>query len=67
MPPIAVPIHHRCPLLSPAVPSFSYLISKDTWLEAWPLEESCQDADLQPLCQDFTEFSDNMVLFGCPT
>lgn len=46
---------------------FSYLISKDTWLEAWPLEESCQDADLQPLCQDFTEFSDNMVLFGCPT
>ncbi|XP_015706338.1 complement C3-like [Coturnix japonica] len=46
---------------------FSYLIGKDTWLEAWPLEDSCQDPDLQPLCQDFIEFSDAMTIFGCPT
>uniref|UniRef100_A0A8C0HJS6 Complement C3 n=1 Tax=Buteo japonicus TaxID=224669 RepID=A0A8C0HJS6_9AVES len=46
---------------------FSYLIGKDTWLEAWPSEAACQEADLQPLCQDFVEFAEAMTMFGCPS
>ncbi|XP_039236476.1 complement C3 [Pipra filicauda] len=46
---------------------FSYLIGKDTWLERWPSEGQCQDPELQPLCQDFVQFSEAMTLFGCPT
>ncbi|XP_009577243.1 PREDICTED: complement C3, partial [Fulmarus glacialis] len=46
---------------------FSYLIGKDTWLEAWPLEVACQEPDLQALCQDFIEFAEAMTMFGCPS
>uniref|UniRef100_A0A8C8BA95 Complement C3 n=1 Tax=Otus sunia TaxID=257818 RepID=A0A8C8BA95_9STRI len=46
---------------------FSYLIGKDTWLEAWPSEAACQEPDLQPLCQDFVEFAEAMTMFGCPS
>ncbi|KAM4643823.1 complement C3 isoform 1-T1 [Amazona ochrocephala] len=46
---------------------FSYLIGKDTWLEAWPSEPACQEPDLQPLCQDFVEFAEAMTMFGCPS
>ncbi|XP_009465926.1 PREDICTED: complement C3 [Nipponia nippon] len=46
---------------------FSYLIGKDTWLEAWPSEVACQESDLQALCQDFIEFSEAMTMFGCPS
>lgn len=53
-----------CPLV---VSSFSYLIGKDTWLEEWPSEASCQDPDLQILCQDFIEFAEAMTMFGCPS
>ncbi|XP_037262863.1 complement C3 [Falco rusticolus] len=45
---------------------FSYLVGKDTWLEAWPSDEACQDPELQPLCQDFVEFAESMTMFGCP-
>ncbi|XP_074932291.1 complement C3 isoform X1 [Phalacrocorax aristotelis] len=47
--------------------SFSYLIGKDTWLEAWPAEEACQEADHQRLCEDFLEFAETMTMFGCPS
>uniref|UniRef100_A0A663E5R0 Complement C3 n=1 Tax=Aquila chrysaetos chrysaetos TaxID=223781 RepID=A0A663E5R0_AQUCH len=53
--------------LWPKILHFSYLIGKDTWLEAWPSEVACQEADLQPLCQDFVEFSEAMTMFGCPS
>ncbi|XP_063276896.1 complement C3 [Prinia subflava] len=46
---------------------FSYLVGKDTWLEEWPSEGSCQDASLQRRCQDFAEFAEAMMLFGCPS
>ncbi|XP_076216931.1 complement C3 [Aptenodytes patagonicus] len=46
---------------------FSYLIGKDTWLEPWPSDAACQEAELQSLCQDFTEFSEAMTMFGCPS
>lgn len=60
------PPAERCPLCPLAASSFSYLIGKDTWLEGWPSAAACQDPDLQTLCQDFTEFSDSMTMFGCP-
>ncbi|XP_008940685.1 PREDICTED: complement C3-like, partial [Merops nubicus] len=47
--------------------SFSYLISKDTWLEAWPSEEACQQPDLQARCQDFVMFAESLTMFGCPS
>ncbi|KAM6360802.1 complement C3-like [Pluvialis apricaria] len=46
---------------------FSYLIGKDTWLEAWPSEVACQEPDVQTLCQDFIEFAESMTMFGCPS
>ncbi|XP_066064637.1 complement C3 [Chamaea fasciata] len=46
---------------------FSYLLGKDTWLEPWPSAGACQDAALQPRCQDFAEFAEAMTLFGCPS
>ncbi|KAM9251638.1 LOW QUALITY PROTEIN: complement C3-like [Cariama cristata] len=46
---------------------FSYLIGKETWLEAWPSEVACQESDLQTLCQDFIEFAEAMTMFGCPS
>ncbi|KAM6294075.1 venom factor-like [Aegotheles albertisi] len=45
---------------------FSYFIGKDTWLEEWPTEVECQEPDHQDLCQDLTEFSNSMTMFGCP-
>uniref|UniRef100_A0A8C8SZC2 Complement C3 n=1 Tax=Pelusios castaneus TaxID=367368 RepID=A0A8C8SZC2_9SAUR len=45
----------------------NYIISKDTWLEKWPKEDECQEADFQALCQEFLEFSEAMTMFGCPT
>uniref|UniRef100_A0A8C8B3E9 Complement C3 n=1 Tax=Otus sunia TaxID=257818 RepID=A0A8C8B3E9_9STRI len=51
----------------PSTRGFSYLIGKDTWLEAWPSEAACQEPDLQPLCQDFVEFAEAMTMFGCPS
>ncbi|XP_032939716.1 complement C3 isoform X2 [Catharus ustulatus] len=46
---------------------FSYLLGKDTWLEEWPSEASCQDSAQQQRCQDFIEFAESMTLFGCPS
>uniref|UniRef100_A0A8C0HHX6 Complement C3 n=1 Tax=Chelonoidis abingdonii TaxID=106734 RepID=A0A8C0HHX6_CHEAB len=45
----------------------SYIIGKDTWIEKWPNEDECQEADFQKLCQEFLEFSEAMTMFGCPT
>lgn len=68
IPPLRVPPpSDPCPLCPLAVSSFSYLIGKDTWLEAWPSEVACQEADLQPICQDFVEFAEAMTMFGCPS
>ncbi|XP_063997720.1 complement C3 [Pogoniulus pusillus] len=47
--------------------SFSYFISKDTWMELWPSEVSCQAPELQDLCQSFLEFEEQMRMFGCQT
>uniref|UniRef100_A0A8C0HHA0 Uncharacterized protein n=1 Tax=Chelonoidis abingdonii TaxID=106734 RepID=A0A8C0HHA0_CHEAB len=53
--------------LWPRKAELSYIIGKDTWIEKWPNEDECQEADFQKLCQEFLEFSEAMTMFGCPT
>ncbi|XP_033029307.1 venom factor-like [Lacerta agilis] len=43
----------------------NYLISKDTWIERWPNDDECQDEEFQDLCNDFTEFSNSLMILGC--
>uniref|UniRef100_A0A8C8SLK6 Anaphylatoxin-like domain-containing protein n=1 Tax=Pelusios castaneus TaxID=367368 RepID=A0A8C8SLK6_9SAUR len=44
----------------------SYVISKDTWIEKWPSENKCQEVAFKNLCIEYEEFSQAMMLFGCP-
>lgn len=44
----------------------SYIIGKDTWVELWPEAEECQDEENQKQCEDLANFTENMVVFGCP-
>lgn len=50
----------------PPLPSISYIIGKDTWVEQWPEADECQDEENQKQCQDLANFTENMVVFGCP-
>lgn len=47
-------------------PNISYIIGKDTWVEQWPEADECQDEENQKQCQDLANFTENMVVFGCP-
>ncbi|KAK2504648.1 hypothetical protein MC885_007798, partial [Smutsia gigantea] len=47
-------------------PNISYIIGKDTWVEQWPEADECQDEENQQQCQDLANFTENMVVFGCP-
>ncbi|OWK12416.1 C3 [Cervus elaphus hippelaphus] len=47
-------------------PNISYIIGKDTWVELWPDAEECQDEENQKQCEDLANFTENMVVFGCP-
>ncbi|XP_042303586.1 A.superbus venom factor 2-like [Sceloporus undulatus] len=51
--------------LWPAKNDFSYLITKDTWIERWPDEEECQDENMEDLCNDFLRFSHTLTFLGC--
>lgn len=53
------------PSVSPT--SISYIIGKDTWVELWPDAEECQDEENQKVCNELANFSENMMVFGCPT
>ncbi|XP_015667008.1 venom factor [Protobothrops mucrosquamatus] len=44
----------------------SYLITRNTWIERWPTEDECQDEEFQNLCNDFTQLSNTLTIFGCP-
>uniref|UniRef100_A0A8C8VNM0 Uncharacterized protein n=1 Tax=Pelusios castaneus TaxID=367368 RepID=A0A8C8VNM0_9SAUR len=46
--------------------NISYVISKDTWIEKWPSENKCQEVAFKNLCIEYEEFSQAMMLFGCP-
>ncbi|XP_039080959.1 complement C3-like [Hyaena hyaena] len=47
-------------------PNVSYIIGKDTWVELWPEVDECQDEENEKQCQDLANFTENMVVFGCP-
>ncbi|XP_019566358.2 complement C3 [Rhinolophus sinicus] len=47
-------------------PNLSYIIGKDTWVELWPEADECQDEENQKLCQDLANFTENMIVYGCP-
>ncbi|XP_066449839.1 venom factor-like [Eleutherodactylus coqui] len=46
---------------------FSYMITKDTWIEMWPKDRECQKAEYRPLCDDLSIFSEDLSLRGCAT
>ncbi|KAF0887297.1 CO3 protein, partial [Crocuta crocuta] len=47
-------------------PKIKYIIGKDTWVELWPEADECQDEENEKQCQDLANFTENMVVFGCP-
>uniref|UniRef100_A0A673VF46 NTR domain-containing protein n=1 Tax=Suricata suricatta TaxID=37032 RepID=A0A673VF46_SURSU len=47
-------------------PNISYIIGKDTWVELWPELDECQDEENEKQCQELADFTENMVVFGCP-
>uniref|UniRef100_A0A673VEQ9 NTR domain-containing protein n=1 Tax=Suricata suricatta TaxID=37032 RepID=A0A673VEQ9_SURSU len=47
-------------------PNIKYIIRKDTWVELWPEAGECQDEENEKQCQDLANFTENMVVFGCP-
>uniref|UniRef100_A0A673VAA9 Complement C3 n=1 Tax=Suricata suricatta TaxID=37032 RepID=A0A673VAA9_SURSU len=47
-------------------PNIKYIIGKDTWVELWPELDECQDEENEKQCQDLANFTENMVVFGCP-
>ncbi|XP_068130211.1 A.superbus venom factor 1-like [Hyperolius riggenbachi] len=46
---------------------YSYLITKDTWVEMWPTERECQNPQYDQLCEELTAFSEELQFSGCPT
>ncbi|KAG8519037.1 Complement C3, partial [Galemys pyrenaicus] len=46
--------------------NISYIIGKDTWVELWPEADECQDEENEERCRDLANFTENMVVFGCP-
>ncbi|XP_069460432.1 complement C3 [Ambystoma mexicanum] len=44
---------------------FSYIIGKDTWIEWWPNEEECQKNDHVAICEEFVQFAERVMIFGC--
>ncbi|XP_075199270.1 venom factor-like [Anomaloglossus baeobatrachus] len=44
---------------------YSYIIGKDTWIEHWPNENECKQSGIMNLCNDLTELSEELELFGC--
>ncbi|XP_048473761.1 complement C3-like [Rhincodon typus] len=45
----------------------NYLIGDGTWLESWPTEMQCQNQQYHRLCQNLAEFSEILMINGCPT
>ncbi|XP_077117906.1 A.superbus venom factor 1-like isoform X1 [Ranitomeya variabilis] len=46
---------------------YSYIIGKNTWIEQWPNEKECQNAELQNRCEDLLQFSEELEILGCRT
>ncbi|XP_069623415.1 complement C3-like [Ranitomeya imitator] len=44
---------------------YSYMITKDTWIEMWPNERECQNPEYSSQCDDLDQFTDELELRGC--
>ncbi|XP_075062648.1 A.superbus venom factor 1-like [Mixophyes fleayi] len=44
---------------------FSYLITKDTWIEMWPNNSECRSPQYEQLCEELFQFLEEMEIFGC--
>ncbi|XP_078541473.1 A.superbus venom factor 1-like isoform X2 [Lissotriton helveticus] len=45
---------------------FDYYIGKDTWIEWWPSPQECNNAEHVKICEEFSDFTENVMVFGCP-
>ncbi|XP_068130209.1 venom factor-like [Hyperolius riggenbachi] len=48
-------------------PRYSYLITKDTWVEMWPTERECQNPEYEQLCEELAAFNEELQFTGCPS
>ncbi|KAM4036399.1 complement C3-like [Anomaloglossus baeobatrachus] len=46
---------------------FSYIITKNTWIEMWPTERECQNEEYTELCDEFESFTEELEIRGCFT
>ncbi|KAM5171783.1 A.superbus venom factor 1-like [Mantella aurantiaca] len=44
---------------------YSYMLTKDTWIEMWPNGRECQQAEYETVCDELMNFSDELHLLGC--
>ncbi|XP_069804368.1 complement C3-like [Dendropsophus ebraccatus] len=44
---------------------FSYMITRDTWVELWPNDRECQEPDSKNTCDEIFRFEDELALNGC--
>ncbi|KAM5171776.1 A.superbus venom factor 1-like [Mantella aurantiaca] len=44
---------------------YSYIVTKDTWIEMWPNEAECQQAKYTKMCDELFNFSVEIQLHGC--
>ncbi|XP_069804311.1 venom factor-like [Dendropsophus ebraccatus] len=44
---------------------FSYMISKETWIEWWPNDMKCQEPDSMEACEELYRFEEELSQQGC--
>ncbi|XP_075200018.1 complement C3-like [Anomaloglossus baeobatrachus] len=44
---------------------YSYMITKDTWIEMWPNEQDCQKSENAELCDELENFTEELEIRGC--
>ncbi|XP_063787102.1 A.superbus venom factor 1-like isoform X3 [Pseudophryne corroboree] len=44
---------------------YSYMITKDTWVEMWPSSMFCQKRENSEFCEEIFNFSEELFLRGC--
>ncbi|KAM5171785.1 complement C3-like [Mantella aurantiaca] len=44
---------------------YSYMITKDSWIEMWPKDKQCQESQYEQLCSELFSMSEELQLQGC--
>nr|DBA29930.1 TPA: hypothetical protein GDO54_005981 [Pyxicephalus adspersus] len=45
---------------------FSYIVTRDTWIEMWPNHIQCREPEYSELCDELDNFSEALQFNGCP-